>query len=117
MQLLQEFAEHVLDLLRRVGTTVRIAKPPFMTLTFESIGLVMRGMPALFICHYGEQNADAMRDQEMCFEMETESGRLKALYPYYYRNDYAGMEQFAHDEDTGRVYTQLIEAQREFAAF
>ena len=59
---------------------------------------------------------DLMRDPEMCFEMELEASRLKALHPYYYRNDYAGVEQFARDEETGRVHTQLIQAQREFAA-
>lgn len=47
--------------------------------------------------------------------MELEGGRLKALHPYYYRNDYAGVEQIARDEETGRVHTQLIQAQREFA--
>ena len=101
---------------RKIGLTVRIANPPYMTLTVESIGPGMRGMPALSICHYGEQNGDPMRNPEMCFEMELESGRLKALHPYYYRNDYAGVEQIARDEETGRVHTQLIEAQREFAA-
>jgi hypothetical protein len=27
------------------------------------------GLPALSVCHYGEQNGDAMRDPEMCFEL------------------------------------------------
>ncbi len=115
MLFLHQLTEQVPDLLRRVGTTVKIANPPYMTLTVESIGPGLRGMPALSVCHYGEQNGDLMRDPEMCFEMELEGGRLKALHPYYFRNDYAGAEQFARDEETGRVHTQLIQAQREFA--
>ena len=115
MLFLHQLTEQVPDLLRRVGTTVKIANPPYMTLTVESIGPGLRGMPALSVCHYGEQNGDLMRDPEMCFEMELEGGRLKALHPYYFRNDYAAAEQFARDEETGRVHTQLIQAQREFA--
>ncbi len=115
MQFLHQLTERIPDLLRRVGTTIKIANLPYMTITVESIGPGMRGMPALSICHYGEQNGDLMRDPEMCFEIELEDGRLKALHPYYYRNDYAGVEQFAHDQNTGRIRTQLIEAQQRFA--
>ena len=115
MLFLHQLTEQVPDLLRRVGTTVKIANHSYMTLKVESIGPGMRGMPALSICHYGEQNGDLMRDPEMCFEIEREGGRLKALHPYYFRNDYAGVEQFAHDEETGRLHTRLIEEQGKFA--
>ena len=27
------------------------------------------GLPAISVCHYGEQNGDLMRDPEMCFEL------------------------------------------------
>ncbi len=27
------------------------------------------GLPAISVCHYGEQNGDPMRDPEMCFEL------------------------------------------------
>jgi hypothetical protein len=27
------------------------------------------GLPAISVCHYGEQNGDAMRDPEMSFEL------------------------------------------------
>jgi len=29
-------------------------------------------------------NGDAMRDPEMCFEMQLEDGRLKQIHPYYW---------------------------------
>jgi hypothetical protein len=57
-------------------------------LTVENIGPGPRDIPALSLCHYGEQNGDAMRDPEMCFEMEVEDGRFKEIHAYYYRNDY-----------------------------
>lgn len=78
-----------------------------MTLTVENIGPGPRNLPALSICHYGEQNGDAMRDPEMCFEMEIEDGEVKAIHPYSYRNDYAGIEQFAQDREPGLINARV----------
>ena len=102
-------------LLSRPATTVKIENPPYMSLTVENIGLGPRGLPALSICHYGELNGDLMRDPEMCFEMEIENGAVKECHPYYFRNDYAGMEQFSVDAETGRIDTLQVQAQRNFA--
>ena len=49
------------------------------------------GLPALSVAHYGEQNGDAMRDPEMCFEIGYAGGAH--LIPYYWRNDYVAVEQ------------------------
>ena len=86
-----------------------------MPLTVENIGPGPRLLPALSLCHYGEQNGDAMRDPEMCFEMEIEDGTLKSIEPFYYRNDYVGREEFAHDQDNGAVNTRTVQKQKEFA--
>jgi hypothetical protein len=102
------------ELLTRPETAVKIANPPYMTLTVENIGLGPRGLPALSICHYGEQNGDLMRDPEMCFEMEIENGSATRFHPYYFRNDYAGFEQNAFDEDK-RISAGMIRSQREFS--
>lgn len=102
-------------LLNRPGTTVKIANEPYMALTVENIGLGPRGLPALSICHYGEQNGDLMRDPEMCFELEIEGDRLKETHPYYFRNDYAGFEQNAIDEDTKIISARMVREQREFS--
>ena len=51
------------------------------------------GLPALSIAHYGEQNGDLMRDPEMCFELGFAVGAH--LTPFYFRNDYLGIEQFS----------------------
>ena len=57
-----------------------------------------------------------MRDPEMCFEMQIEDGKVKKFHPYYFRNDYAGMEQDAMDVHTGHANQRIIREQTEFAA-
>lgn len=44
------------------------------------------------LAHYGEQNGDMMRDPEMLFALHKET---QQFIPYYYRNDYMGMEQYS----------------------
>ena len=44
------------------------------------------------LAHYGQQNGDAMRDPEMIIALHKESLQF---IPYYYRNDYMGMEQYS----------------------
>ena len=51
------------------------------------------GLPAISVCHYGEQNGDLMRDPEMCFELGLAGGAH--LNPFYWRNDYMGVEQWS----------------------
>ena len=102
-------------LLTHVCTTINFPNSPYMALTVENIGPGPKLLPALSLCHYGEQNGDAMRDPEMCFEMEIKDGRLKGIGPYYYRNDYVGREEFAHDQDSGAVDTGMVGKQKEFA--
>src|ERR1700743_2666220 len=103
------------SLLNRPSSSVKIENPPYMPLTVENIGLGPRGLPALSICHYGEQNGDLMRDPEMCFEMEIENGSVKEFHPYYYRNDYVAFEQFVVNEENRRIDVKAIQSQREMA--
>lgn len=44
------------------------------------------------LCHYGLQNGDMMKDPEVCIFRSSIEGEIK-YYPYYFRNDYAGVEQ------------------------
>jgi len=60
------------------------------------------GLPAISGAHYGEQNGDLMRDPEMVFEAE-ESAEEMNLVPYYWRNDYAGIEQYSAFTKDGRT--------------
>jgi len=78
---------------------IHIDNQPFMPLVIEGIGTGPRGLPAISVAHYGLQNGDSMRDPEICFEVEVKDGQVIELYPYYWRNDYLGIEQFAVEEE------------------
>lgn len=62
----------------------------FMPLTIEIIE-----ESVISLCHYGEQYGDLMRYPEMLFYKDSNNDFI----PYYYRNDYAGIEEL-----TGEVY-------------
>jgi len=59
--------------------------PIFMSLTVEIIE-----DSVISLCHYGEQNGDLMRDPEMLFWVENGN-----YYPFYFRNDYVGVEEYS----------------------
>jgi hypothetical protein len=76
------------------GLHLRIENSPYMALVIEATDESGPcGLPAISVCHYGEQNGDAMRDPEMCFELGVVGGAH--LTPFYWRNDYAGREQWS----------------------
>ena len=96
----------VLDILTKAGgwhpgLYLKIDNAPYMELVIEAVDESGPcGLPALSVCHYGKQNGDAMRDPEMCFELGFACGAH--LEPYYWRNDYVGVEQwsrFIRDSD------------------
>jgi hypothetical protein len=78
------------------GLSLKIDNLPYMPLCIEAMdesGPI--GLPALSVCHYGEQNGDLMRDPEVCFELGFAGG--VHLNPFYYRNDYMGVEQWSRN--------------------
>ena len=79
---------HILEILGN-PEHVKIENGAFMPLSIEKIGQGPHNLPAISVCHYGEQNGDLMRDPEMCFEV-TPDGKF---HPYYFCNDYVGLEQ------------------------
>ena len=89
----------ILEILKKAGgwhhgLYLRIENPPFMALVIEATDQSGPcGLPVLSIAHYGEQNGDLMRDPEMCFELGFAVGAH--LTPFYFRNDYLGIEQFS----------------------
>ena len=109
----------VLDILKKAGgwhhgLHLHINNPPYMALVIEATDESGPcGLPALSVCHYGEQNGDAMRDPEMLFEV---SG-WGLLTPFYWRNDYVGIEQWSRFiEGTNYCFhTQLYEQHEAFA--
>jgi hypothetical protein len=89
----------ILEILKKAGgwhhgLYLRIENLPFMALVIEATDESGPcGLPVLSIAHYGEQNGDLMRDPEMCFELGFAAGAH--LTPFYFRNDYLGIEQFS----------------------
>jgi hypothetical protein len=77
---------------------LKIDNPPFMELVIEAMDESgPLGLPSLSVCHYGEQNGDLMRDPEMCFEVVCAEDRTLSLNPWYFRNDYLGLEQWSRN--------------------
>ena len=79
---------------------ILIENEPWMRLVIEV--LTERGPDGhvvVSVAHYGEQNSDAMRDPEMLFEVVEQDGRQLELYPFYFRNDYAAVEQWSRRRD------------------
>ena len=63
----------------------------YMPVYLELIGRIDK-YDFFSLAHYGRQNGDAMRDPEMIIALYKES---QQFVPYYYRNDYMGMEQYS----------------------
>ena len=91
----------ILDILKKAGgwqhgLYLKIENPPYMELVIEAMDESgPMGLPAISVCHYGEQNGDLMRDQEMCFELGLVGG--EHLDPFYWRNDYVAVEQWSRN--------------------
>jgi hypothetical protein len=100
----------------QAGFHIRIDNEPWMTLVIEDTQeRGPNGLPAISVAHYGEQNGDLMRDPEMIFEAE-ETGDELNLVPFYWRNDYVGVEQYSAFTEHGRTL-QNARLKREHTAF
>jgi len=98
------------------GLYLKIENPPFMELVIEATDQSGPcGLPAISVCHYGEQNGDAMRDPEMMFELGLAGGAH--LNPFYWRNDYVAVEQWSRfiRDDHYAFHTELHRQHEEFA--
>ena len=100
----------------QAGFHIKIENEPWMTLVIEDTqDRGPNGLPAISVAHYGEQNGDLMRDPEMIFEAE-ESGEEVNLVPFYWRNDYAGIEQYSAFTEDGKTLLNA-KLKREHIAF
>ena len=98
------------------GLYLKIENPPYIALVIEATDESGPcGLPAISVCHYGEQNGDLMRDPEMCFELGFAGGAH--LNSFYWRNDYAGIEQWSRFIREGNYcyHTQLHAQHERFA--
>jgi hypothetical protein len=88
------------------GLYLKIENSPYMELVIEAMDESgPTGLPAISICHYGEQNGDPMRDPEMCFELGFAGG--PHLSAFYFRNDYLGVEQWSRDVVDGNYLHRI----------
>ena len=79
----------------RPGTVASIENPPWMRLVIEVLEEPgPEGHDVISVAHYGEQNADPMRDPEMLFEVVERDG-VPELWPFYFRNDYVAVEHWS----------------------
>ena len=97
------------------GLNLKIDNPPYMELVIEAMDESgPLGLPAISVCHYGEQNGDLMRDPEMCFELGFAEG--PHLEPFYFRNDYLGIEQWSRNIVRGH-YVHLVALHEQHVRF
>ena len=97
---------------------ISIENEPWMRLVIEV--LPERGPDGhivVSVAHYGEQNGDAMRDPEMLFEVVEEVGREPEFWPFYFRNDYAAVEQWSRRRDEAENLHSLPKRTHDFEKF
>ena len=98
------------------GLHLRIENPPYMALVIEATDESGPcGFRAISVAHYSEQNGDLMRDPEMCFELNFAGGAH--VNPFYFRNDYVGVEQWSRFITEGQYVHHIeLHAQHEHFA-
>ena len=85
------------------GFHLKIENPPWQDLVIEDIQEKgPHGFRTISVAHYSEQNGDLMCDPEMLFEAE-ERGDEILLKPFYWRNDFAGVEQYSITRERNRI--------------
>ena len=106
----------ILQILKRAGgwhhgLYLKIKKQPYMALVIEATDESGPcGLPALSVAQYGE----ALCKPEMCFELGLAGGAH--LNPFYYRDDYIGVEQWSRNIVRDR-YVHLVELHEQHKRF
>jgi hypothetical protein len=76
--------------------SISIQNEPWMRLVIEVLSeRGPDGRLVVSVAHYSEQNSDPMRDPEMLFEVMGDDSAGLAFWPFYFRNDYVGLEQWS----------------------
>jgi len=97
---------------------ISIENEPWMRLVIEV--LPERGPDGhvvVSVAHYGEQNGDPMRDPEMLFEVAEGESRQPEFWPFYFRNDYAAVEQWSRRRDEAGNLHSLPKRTHDFEQF
>lgn len=99
------------------GNAISIENAPWMRLAIEV--LAERGPDGhlvVSVAQYGELNGDLMRDPEMLFEAVERDG-VAELWPFYFRNDYVGVEQRSRYRNESGNLVCLPQRTREMETF
>jgi len=101
----------------QTGKPISIENEPWMRLVIEVLSeLGPDGHVVVSVAHYGEQNSDLMRDPEMTFEVVEKDGGTD-LWPFYFRNDYVGVEQWSRYRNESGALVCLPQRTRDMEAF
>lgn len=99
------------------GQFISIENEPWMRLVIE---VLPESGPdrhtVISVAHYGQQNSDLMRDPEITFEVVDKDGKPD-LWPFYFRNDYVGIEQWSRYRDESGDLVCLPQRTRDMEAF
>ncbi len=100
------------------GKAISIKNEPWMRLAIEVLPEWGPGgdRVVVSVAHYGEQNSDLMRDPEMVFEVVEKDGVIE-LWPFYFRNDYVGFEQWSRYRNESSDLVCLPQRTRDMEAF
>lgn len=97
---------------------ISIENEPWMRLVIEVLpDLGPDGHMVVSVAHYGERNSDLMRDPEMLFEVIEEDNLQPEFWPFYFRNDYMGIEQWSRFRCEGGEVVCLPKRTREMEEF
>ena len=97
---------------------ISIENSPWMRLVIEVLAEPgPDGHVVVSVAHYGEQNSDPMRDPEMLFEVVQDEGGQAQWWPFYFRNDYVGVEQWSRYVAEGGELVCLPKRTREMEEF
>jgi hypothetical protein len=99
------------------GKAISIKNEPWMRLAIEVLPeLGPGGNMVVSVAHYGEQNSDLMRDPELVFEVVEKEG-ITELWPFYFRNDYVGVEQWSRYRNESGDLVCLPQRTRDMEVF
>lgn len=97
---------------------ISVENEPWMRLVIEVLSeRGPDGHVVVSIGHYGEQNSDLMRDPEMLFEVVDALGTQRKFWPFYFRNDYVGFEQWSRRRDEAGNLLCLPDRTRDMEQF
>ena len=91
----------ILQILKRAGGLLpdlhlQIHNPPYLPLVIDSLQTAgPRGLRCIRVAHLSDSNGRLMAHPEMRFEFDDSVAAAVGLDPYYWRNDYVGIEELS----------------------